>query len=191
MRKQWFGDSRDYAKWNFVFNEALPDTTICYIAMARPDDLPEHINPVVRSFFDRYKDLDLVRTMFDGRYLSILSEYRIAASDSYFCEAIKLVKDAQAERTVTVFIDPDTGIEPKGRASDKHVRLVDLQKLSNLLKVGDKLIVYQHAPIMRRPSWIDDSAKRLTEQPWFGDLRLRHHYDRVCASDVCFLVVEK
>ena len=191
MRKQWFGDSRDYAKWSFIINEASKDAVVCCVAMARPDILSASIHPRVLSFFDRYKNLDLVRELFQDRYRSVSTQYYKSLHESYFDEVMLMIRQAQLGNPVLVFVDPDTGIEPVSSGSNKHVRLADLRRVSEVLRPGDKLVVYQHAPIMRKPNWIDSAMLRLSGQPWLADFRLRSHYDQACASDVCFLVVER
>ena len=47
MRKQWFGDSRDYVKWDSVLTESEPDLKVVYAAMARPDDIAKHLHPKI------------------------------------------------------------------------------------------------------------------------------------------------
>ena len=191
MRKQWFGDARDYVKWNFIFTESQPDYVVCYIAMARPDEIATHINPAVKAFFDKYKNLELAGEMFAGRFRTLLREYRARDSDAYFDEVKTLIIATQPSGKVVIFADPDTGVEPRGRATDKHIRLSDVHRIARLLRNGDKLIIYQHAPIMRRPTWIQDSMDRILAENWSGSFRLRHHFDLPCASDVFFLVLER
>ncbi len=191
MRKQWFGDSRDYAKWNFVFGKSQGHDSVCYIAMSRPDELPEHIHPTVKAFFDEYKNLDLVRKMFSGRYTSVLSDYHVGTARAYFAEAVDRITELQTKGSVLIFIDPDTGIQPVKRPSSKHVLYSDLHRVCRALQKRDELIVYQHAPRMKRASWIDDCSIRLSNQPWFEPFDLETHYDPKCASDACFLVIQK
>jgi len=189
MRKQWFGDSRDYAKWNFLYSEASQDLVLCYIAMSRPDELATHIHPEVKAFFERYKDLALVGELFPNRFYPFLRSYEQTQRDSYFTEASDLIKSAQSQGAVVIFIDPDTGIEPHRSANSRHLRLNDLKFMASLLRAPDKLIVYQHA--WRKPSWIDDSVEHITAQSWSSDYVIRAHYDKLCAWDVCFLIIER
>jgi hypothetical protein len=191
MRKQWFGDSRDYVKWNYTFTESLPSQTVVYLAMARPDELGKSLHPEVRKFFDQYKDLGLVEKLFDGRFFSLLSEYQKAKRILYFDGAESLIKQGQEQGHVVVFVDPDTGIEPRSGGDNKHLSIADLERLAKLMRNGDKVIVYQHAPIMRSKTWINDVIDRLGEYAWTKDFALDSHYDETCASDVCFIKVER
>ena len=144
-----------------------------------------------RSFFDKYKNLALAGEMFDGRFLPLLRQYKISQSANYFEEVEILVKGAQHTGQVVIFLDPDTGVEPRGRATDKHVRLSDIRRLACLRRSKDKMIVYQHARLMRKPTWIEDSMSRIAKADWFEAFSMRNHYDPNCASDVCFSVIEK
>jgi hypothetical protein len=191
MRKQWFGDTRDYVKWSFVYSEASPNASVCYIAMARPDEIRGTVHPKVKSFFDTYKNLGLVGEMFNGRFLALLSDYRKAERIEYFERAESLITQSQAKGTSAIFIDPDTGIEPPSGGVSKHICIADLKRLAGRLRSGDKLIVYQHAPIMRKKSWIEDITDRIAEQEWTRGLRVIPHHDPDCASDVCFLKFER
>jgi hypothetical protein len=191
MRKQWFGDTRDYVKWSFVYSEASPNASVCYIAMARPDEIKGTVHPTVIRFFDKSKDLGLVREMFSEHFLALLDGYGKAQRHEYFDQAESLIKEGQSMDRVVIFIDPDTGIEPPSGGDSRHICLADLRRLCDLLRSGDKLIVYQHAPIMRKKTWIEDGLGRILDGEWTRSYRVTSYHNTDCASEVCFLKFER
>jgi hypothetical protein len=192
MRKQWFGDSRDYVKWNVIYEEANANAIVCYLAMARPDEIRGQIDPTVKAFFEKYKDLGLPRDLFDGRFRSLLTNYDVGQSTEYFNEAERIVRVAQSEGAIVIFVDPDTGIEPrKSNATNKHISLSDLRRLVGLLRHDDKLIVYQHAPRNRSDGWSKGIVNRLEDHQWPTQVRISSKDIHPCASDVCFIKIER
>jgi hypothetical protein len=192
MRKQWFGDSRDYVKWNVIYEEASANAIVCYLAMARPDEIRGRINATVKAFFEKYKDLGLPQELFDGRFRSLLTNYETGQNTKYFDEAERIVRLAQCEGAIVIFVDPDTGVQPrKGKATDKHIGLSDLQRLVGLLRHNDKLILYQHSPRNRTDGWIQGYVDRLKDYQWPTQVRISSNDVHPCASDVCFLKFER
>jgi len=184
MRKQWFGDSRDYSKWSHILRETPEGAQMIYIAMMRPNELSPSIDSRVMRFFDERKDLGLVSDLFPNRFHSLLRSYK-SGDATYFHDAVELLEKAQSLGPCAVFIDPDTGIEPASGTTNRHICIKDLQLMCEALRPCDKLVVYQHAPQFRVPTWEEDCLVRMLH--WAPAYEITTFCAREIASDVCFL----
>jgi hypothetical protein len=191
MRLRWVGDSRDYVKWDCVYQNGK-DYFIFYIPMLRTKVDSSCVNLNVQSFFDSRKRLDQFGELFPGRFEVFVHEgdYSWHIADDYFRSAVTRIEELPRDRNLLVFIDPDTGIEPKSGAKDEHLRERDLQSVWRALRPKDKLIVYQHAA--RNSDWQDRLRRRASTILELEYSRISKPYcDSRLSGDVCFLVLEK
>lgn len=191
MRKQWFGDLRDYVKWSVVWRESEPDFTVLYVAMARPDELKGNVHEKVSHFFDSKKDYSQIRDLFGARITVIDQLYESKKHREYFENVVGLIEVLQTSVPVLVFLDPDTGIEPRSGPTDKHVRLSALEEIAKHLHPGSRLLIYQHATMDKRIDWQKNASQRWMSIPSANSFELRIVDDKPCAHDVCFLVATK
>jgi len=191
MRKQWFGDSRDYVKWSVVWRESEPDLTVLYVAMARPDELKGNVHEKVVHFFDSKKDYSQITDLFGVRITVIDQLYESKKHREYFENVIASIEILQTSAPILVFLDPDTGIEPRGTQSNKHVLLSDLEEIAKRLHSGSRLLIYQHATKDKRIDWQTNASQKFMSLPSASSFELRIVDDKACAHDVCFLVATK
>jgi hypothetical protein len=191
MRKQWFGDSRDYVKWSCILAEAGKDLSVIYGPMLRPDSLlGEKLDPKVTSFFDKHKDFSVLAELFPAGFTYLPDRYEIKFSDEYFNVLTTRIAAAQLKSQVLVFLDPDTGVEPKTRAENEHLRECDIRRVCELLRSGDKLVVYQHAS--RTKAWMEKWSDRLLLLAAQTTTTLSApYYEEKTAKDVCFFTFTK
>ena len=191
MRKQWFGDSRDYVKWSCIRHEAGKQFHVVYAVMLRPDSFNDpRLDPIVAEFFDTYKNFRVLEGLFPVRFEVVSEQYEKKSADRYFARLTEIIQAAQKKGKVLVFLDPDTGIEPAGSGDDKHLRARDIKTICNALGVGDKVVIYQHA--LRDVSWIEYFSSRLKQLACetHCDLGTAFHAPGV-AKDVCFFTLTK
>lgn len=153
MRLRWVGDSRDYVKWDCVFENAN-GRFVFYVPMLRNNVDPKCMHSEVQEYFDAQKNLDLLERLFPGRFAVFSSpfpEYSTEAADEYFRNLVEQLRRYQQRWKVLIFIDPDTGVEPPSGAKDEHLRSKDLRFVWEALAPGGRLIVYQHAS--RSDAW--------------------------------------
>jgi hypothetical protein len=192
MRLRWVGDSRDYVKWDCVFENAS-GRFVFYVPMLRCNVDPICKHPEVQRHFDQRKSLDQFRELFPEHF-AVFSfprrEYSISVADEYFRLVTERIGELQQKERVLVFIDPDTGIEPASGAQDEHLRAKDLFLVWKALRAGDKLIVYQHAS--RKGNWRQYLGRRAGQALQIDPTLVPDpYYNEDLARDVCFLVLEK
>jgi hypothetical protein len=191
MRKQWFGDSRDYVKWSCIRHEAQGDYLVLYGVMLGKDSFKDKaLDPHVVDFFDRRKDFSALGELFPKGFVCETALYTKLGADEYFDKIIERISELQAQHNILVFLDPDTGMEPKGDITDKHLRMCDVRRVCAALMPGDKLVIYQHAS--RVGNWIDTYEMRLKHV--CGDMKVTlgpPFYAPGVAKDVCFFTLTK
>jgi hypothetical protein len=192
MRLRWVGDSRDYVKWDCVFENAS-GFFVFYVPMLRRDIDGKCRHEEVQCYFDQGKSLDQFGRLFPGQFAVFdfcQKEYSTKDADDYFQSVVLRLSELQKEHKVLVFIDPDTGIEPASGAKNEHLRCADMRLVWKSLRPGSRLIIYQHAS--RTTDWKGRLKVRAGEILGIDPGLLREPYsDERLAMDVCFLVLEK
>jgi len=192
MRLRWVGDSRDYVKWDCVFEKSV-GYFVFYIPMLRASVDPKCGNEKVQQHFDQRKDLKQFQDLFPGGFDVFMfgnREYSTLFANEYFESVISRLSELQRTQHVLVFIDPDTGIEPQSGARDEHIRLKDLQLVWHSLRATERLIVYQHAS--RNSDWKERLATCAKVALSVDGISVSDLYcNEQISKDVCFLSLEK
>ena len=160
MRDIWYGDKKDLAKWGVLLRlaEAYNVTTILQVAYYRPtrwpglqiDGKPYELPSAVIDHFRKIGNIVKLRSQAKVIVLDAPFESR---NRSGYLQQI-LVRVGGLPRPVIIFLDPDTGLEPNGKAGLQHVFQSELLAIWNVLRHDDLLVFYQHS--MRSHSWIED-----------------------------------
>jgi len=181
MKHQYYGDSRDIAKWTTLVQLArMHDlASIVQIAMLTPDDDTRHggqrddpadADPDVRRFFVEERE----RFARDPELRSIAGATRlgewlhpplaIEVMDAPFQPRSRAAYFTNAGSRLSslgvptlAFLDPDVGIAAT-RATEKHVACDELAQIWEALDLGSVLAVFQFE--QRRPGW-DKTAVEL------------------------------
>ena len=168
MKNQYFGDKRDYFKWNLIsvlLGTHDSNRSLSYLPMLTPDDSlnegrftsypvgkgDQKIHDYLCDCLRRgYRDIKALRKLFidldihydhywDDRYITD------TGYEDYF-PSIPLT----ALMDDLVFIDPDVGIVPMSRSSmirngiEKYLQWRDLDGISTRIGSNTTLLIYQH-----------------------------------------------
>ncbi len=196
MRDQWYGDHRDLVKWGVLLE----------IARSRGC---EHILQVLYYRPSTWGDLEIDRQKVELGTEAI-RHFRTATSianmncdvsietiedefrdrDEYHKLILERIKTREKTRGI-ILLDPDTGLEPKGRAGLQHVLNKELKEIWESLSIGDVLVLYQHKTGKNIAPWIPIKMKQFSEA--LGDINAQAklaHAPRI-ANDVAFFFAEK
>ena len=164
MRDRWYADNRDLVKWGVLLTlaERYEVRHILQVLYYRRTDwapllvggkdvkLPE---TVIRHFrraasistIDAPCPVDVVPDTFADR-----AEYhRLVISRI----------QSRAETPGIVFLDPDTGLEPRVPTLD-HVLNTELAELWQVLQAGDVLVFYQHQTNRNGAPWVGSKKEQ-------------------------------
>lgn len=161
MRDQYYADNRDLVKWGVL------------LTLAESYSL-EHILQVLYHRPSKWADLEIDGKMFKMPS-AVIQHFRNCKSITAICspDQIKVevladtfvdrqhyllaaVKRIQNRRIIPgiVFLDPDTGLEPRN-AGLEHVFDKEVKEVWNALLPGDVLVFYQHQTNRNGQPWIE------------------------------------
>lgn len=97
---------------------------------------------------------------------------------------------AFAQERCIVFLDPDTGLEPRNPTLD-HVLGSEAQAIWDVMKSGDVFAFYQHQTNRAGQPWIEPKRLQLAQAIGVPEQALKIASGPDIAQDVVFFYVEK
>lgn len=195
MKDIWYGDNRDLIKWSVLLHLArkYQARKILQIAYYRKSDFKSFemdgvnhsIPEEIINHFRRVKNIESIKlevpiyvfdTVFDDRKV-------------YLSESLKFIKRFQGSNTV-VFLDPDTGLEPK-RHGMQHVLAYEAKTIYDNLIKGDVFVFYQHQTNRNGRPWIEPKREQLARALNIELNNLKIAYGQLIARDVVFYYCTK
>jgi len=175
MQGLWYGDKRDRVKWGALVYLAREKNISCIVQVAyfrHGPDLKLQINEcefereegLPQEVWNHFSDLKHIERLGDaiGKIIVVLDHKLnlIFDPDKRTNYIDKIVSHLNKEKSPKiVFLDPDTGIEPK-KGKAEHITTNDLQKIWAALLPGDLLVIYQHAAFTE--NWLNDRKKKMS-----------------------------
>jgi hypothetical protein len=152
LRDQWYGDARDLVKWAVLLHLAQSYSVkrILQVAYLRQSNWGRiEVNgdryPIPQTVIDHFRNIHNI--------LSLPCEPSIEVIDSLFDNRDRYkqaIEDAIARQHPSIiFLDPDTGLEPKGRPGFEHVLNSEIEYIWNKMAAGDIMALYQHQQFTR------------------------------------------
>ena len=205
MRNEWFSDKRDHLKWSslLLLGQREGINRVVQVAMwsdQRPLDFRIHstkgpldgyqdVAAHVAGFFHRHNDLSSIKAL--GAPLGVtievcLGPFAHATRAEYFTEIAERIRTSDVP--TIWFFDPNTGIEPAGGPSVRHVREKELRQAFDKLPRGDFLVVYQHS--WHVTDWQECARKRFSLACNVPDNQVEV-FTSPDAKDVIILAVQK
>jgi hypothetical protein len=195
MRERWFGDNRDLVKWGVLAHLAgdYGLRTIVHVPYERTEtDRPSFIfrgkrltvADLVWKFFRDMRRIEMLGRQIEVEVKIINEEFRPSLRRRYAACISNLL--VECERPLLLFLDPDTGIEPKA-AAPEHITEYEIRRAWTELKAGDWLVLYQHA--RRVADWVDSACEQLSRICGGENVEVARS-ERV-GRDVAFLCVLK
>jgi len=182
MKNQYFGDRRDYFKYDVLERLAaeLPgiERLTCLWMLTQPDRtghgnvpfVPDTELPGLTEFFRTRVDsrdperrrVGEMSQLFQGRpfvffsYRDNREDFGPSTRGKYFAS----IPD-EALRRAVVFFDPDVGVEP-GRATEKHLRFEELAGVMERMDEASVAVVFQFG--RRVPDFWNSLARQLVDR---------------------------
>jgi len=195
MKDIWYGDNRDLIKWSVLLQLARKYRTkkILQITYYRKSDFNsfemDGINYSVPEeviyHFRRVKNIETLK-----------SEIPIYVFDSvfddrakYLSDSLSFIKRYQSSNSI-VFLDPDTGLEPKKHCM-QHVLEIEAEKIYENLIEGDVFVFYQHQTNRNGRPWVEQKRKQLACALKVDVNNLKVAHGQRIARDVVFYYCTK
>jgi hypothetical protein len=168
MRDKYYSDNRDLVKWATLVHIALEYglQTILQVPYWRPENAHPHFNFMgkrlaisskVWTFFRNIHSITRLGPEIGLSIAVIDKEFDPDCRQAYVSEIKAGIKNAR--RPLALFLDPDTGLQPK-RCLPEHTAITEIQELWPVLKPGEWLILYQHA--RHTLDWSESVANELS-----------------------------
>ena len=197
MRDQWYGDNRDLVKWGtlFLLARKFRAKTIVQIAYYRPStwgqlEIDGKPHDVPQEVFKHFRNLGNIEELRAGPQIKVL----MAPFDDrgrYMTEVLKAIA-AKGPDPKIVFLDPDTGLEPRNPSMD-HVLESEVKEIWDRLQPWDVLVFYQHKTNRNGQPWIEPKMKQLSGAIGVdkGEIKLAVGHNPNLAQDVALFYCQK
>ena len=190
MKAKWYADNRDLVKWGALLQlaEAYNIATILQVAYYRPtqwDGLQIDGKPYAlpSAVLDHFRSIGNIVKLRSRATVLVLDTPFSSSDRSGYLQQI-LVQIGSLPRPAIVFLDPDTGLEPNGKAGPQHVRQNELRAIWDALRHDDVLVFYQHSK--RSHSWIEDRQAQFEKTLGLESNGSKVAQGKELASDVAF-----
>ena len=167
MRDTWYADNRDLVNWGVLLRlaERFDAVRILHVAFYRESEFASLVIDgqqvdVPQSVIAHFRDLRAVAAM--------RSKVRITVFDPIFddreayLQSLTAIQTAFARERCLVFLDPDTGLEPRNPGLE-HVLAGEASVIWGNLKPGDVFAFYQHQTNRAGQEWIEPKRLQLAQ----------------------------
>ena len=195
MRDKWYLDNRDLVKWATLVHIASEHRlqTILQVPYWRPDEVHPHLNFIgervavsdkVLGFFRNIHSITRLGPQIGVSITVVDTEFKPDHRDDYVSEV--KTKIQHARRPLALFLDPDTGLQPK-KCCPEHTAIREIQTLWPVLKPSEWLILYQHA--RHTSNWKESVAHELSSL--CGNMKAHVARSDDVGKDVALICIEK
>ncbi len=201
MKDEWYADKRDLIKWGSIVSIAREKgiNTIIQVAFYRPEEdirdisIDDGNKTLIVKFptevWDHFRNIEDICRLEKKLNLKIIVHKETFQSDKrlqYFDQLCSKIDKISGNKIV--FLDLDTGIEPKNGADLKHVKNNEIKKVYNTLRRNDVLVFYQHK---RRVNGWKENTKNDFSDAVKPAKEIKTYYSEDIANDVVLFVVER
>jgi hypothetical protein len=167
VRDIWYADNRDLLKWGVLLGLAghFDAARILQLAFYRPGEFG-------RLMIDgQHQDIpeEVIAHFRNLRTIGNLgSKVRVTVFDPPFrdraahLQAVLALLPAFVQERCIVFLDPDTGLEPR-MPSLEHVLASEARAIWDAMKAGDVFAFYQHQTNRAGQPWIETKQAQLAD----------------------------
>src|SRR5438309_781606 len=166
MRDKYYSDDRDLIKWSVLLLLARRSKAdrIIQIALLNPSEFGEikidgERHQIPEEVLSHFRDIGNVTALSQHPRISVF-DCALRDRDGYLRAATSFISSFSQERCV-VFLDPDTGLEPKGGGDTKHVLNREALTFWEALPKGWVFVFYQHETNKAGKPWIEDKRAQL------------------------------
>ncbi len=193
MRDKWYSDNRDLVKWGVLLKlaELHNMATILQVAYYRSTlwdekriEIDGRAFPLPPEVVNHFRDIKNVGALRSNAPVGVLD----APCDdrAQYLQCI-LMAIRNLKKPAIVFLDPDTGLEPRGRAGLEHVLETELREIWHALRRGDLLALYQHQTNRGGRPWVEEKQAQFENAIGLEPGGCKLAQGKEIAHDVAFL----
>ncbi len=189
MRDEWYSDNRDLVKWGVLLKlaELYDIATILQVACYRSPrwesiEIDGTAYPLPQEVVSHFRDIKNIKVMRSIARVRVLVD-PFQGRDRYLLRILMAIR--KLPKPAIIFLDPDTGLEPQGKAKLEHVREDELCEIWHALRRGDLLALYQHQ--IREDRWVEKKRTQFENAIGLEPGGCKLAQGKEIAHDVAFL----
>ena len=166
MQDKYYADDRDLIKWGVLIQlaERYNLSRIIQIAYLRPSNFGmldiagqrTKLPPQVLRHFRNIRNISALHNEISISVFDRPFDARIPYHDAVRKYMAQFVTELRL-----VFLDPDTGLEPAGKANFKHVLDAEARAIWEQLKANEVFAFYQHQTNRKGKPWVEEKRTQL------------------------------
>ena len=167
MRDIWYADKRDLIKWGVLFHlaESFEAARVLQFAFYRPSDFGRLVvdgqqQDIPEEVIAHFRNLRTIGSV--GSKVRVTVFDPVLEDRAAHLQAILALLRAFGQERCIVFLDPDTGLEPRAPSLD-HVLASEARTIWKAMKSGDLFAFYQHQTNRAGQPWIEPKQRQLAE----------------------------
>jgi hypothetical protein len=169
MRDCWYSDNRDLVKWGVltVLARKYEARSILQIAYFNPSDFGvievdgEEVR-IPHEVLCHFRNIGNITTLSGPAKVSVFDAPFLKSNRTDYHEAVSLFIRAHKDDRAIVFLDPDTGLEPNGKADYKHVLNREVRSVWDSLPKDWLLVFYQHQTNRAGEPWVEPKREQFS-----------------------------
>ena len=197
MRDCWYADNRDLIKWGVLLRlaEKFEARRVVYLAYYRPSTFGQLIidgqkRDIPEEVIAHFRNLRTVGSMGSNVRVTVFDPVFESEDRHTYLQAVHALLQAFAQEPCVVFLDPDTGLEPR-KAGAKHVLNREAKAVWERMKAGDLFVFYQHQTNRAGQPWIESKREQLANALCVPIDAIRKAHAPDIADDVVFFFTPK
>jgi hypothetical protein len=195
MRDIWYADNRDLIKWGVLFRlaETFEAGRVLQLPFYRPSEFGRLVidgqqHDIPEEVIAHFRNLRTIG--------SVGSKVRVTVFDLVFqdrdahLQSVLALLPAFAQERCILFLDPDTGLEPRAPRLD-HVLASEAEAIWRAMKAGDLLAFYQHQTNRAGQPWVESKQRQLAEALTVQTKAVKVASGPTIANDVVLFYTQK
>ena len=198
MRDKWYSDNRDLIKWSvlLILAKRCKADRIIQIACYNASDYEEieidgEQHKMPGEVISHFRSINKISGLAAHPKITVFDAvFENRDRNSYFEAAKNFIVSFSKERCI-IFLDPDTGLEPSGRADKTHILESELKEIWGSLPKGWMLVFYQHQTNKNGQEWIKPKQKQFANAIGVPVSSVKKASGKKVANDVVFFFLPR
>ncbi|TSK09114.1 MAG: hypothetical protein FPO08_07420 [Geobacter sp.] len=198
MRDCWYADNRDLVKWGVltILAGKYQARSVIQVAYYNPCvfgtiDVDGEEHQIPGDVLSHFRSIGNIETLDGPAKVSVFDAPFLQSNRAEYHDAVTKYIRLRNESRAIVFLDPDTGLEPNGKADYKHVLNEEVRTVWESLPTGWLLVFYQHKTNRSGLPWIELKRAQLATALKLNNKEVKLAQGPKIANDVVFFFAVK
>jgi len=198
MRDEFYADKRDLVKWSVLLLIGKQHERIIQICYYNTSNFKNYLIDIdgkqceiPDEVISHFRNINNASTITTQPKITVFdTEFPEKDRALYSAEITKLIAKYQSEKCV-VFLDPDTGLEPRRNVGKTHVLADEVKTIWQAIPKKWLLVLYQHKTNRSSEEWIEPKREQFAAAIGESLGRVKTASAKGIANDVVFFYATK